>query len=243
MQLFFLHHSAVAVKTDEALLIFDYYRFARGEGLAQGHISGEDIRSVKRVYVFASHAHGDHFSPRIFEWAKLGDDVTYILDAGIGKPKGVHAVMLRRGEEYGDGYIRVAAFGSTDIGSSFYVECEGVKLFHAGDLNFWHWRAEGDAEYTRQMALHFEREMDYLRSNVERIDVAFFPVDKRMEAGYDEGADMFIAQMKPGAFVPIHFVDFEDTSLFAMKHGQSKTKVYSIEKNGQQIIYTEERHV
>ena len=35
-----------------------------------------------------------------------------------------------------------AASGSTDEGVSFCVDFAGVTLFHAGDLNLWHWRDE-----------------------------------------------------------------------------------------------------
>ena len=34
------------------------------------------------------------------------------------------------------------AFGSTDAGASFYIEHKRRKIFHAGDLNNWHWNEE-----------------------------------------------------------------------------------------------------
>ena len=35
--------------------------------------------------------------------------------------------------------VKIKAFGSTDIGISFLVSVDGVDIFHAGDLNWWHW--------------------------------------------------------------------------------------------------------
>lgn len=219
---------------DESLLIFDYF-LHNGKGMAFGSISDEDIINAKRIYVFVSHNHGDHYNPRIFEWDKLCDNVKYLLDDTVTKNH-EKAVKLSRGDTFDDGYLKAAAFGSTDIGGCFFVETEGISLFHAGDLNNWHWKDEGDGRYSRQMQRFFERELKYLRANVEEIDYAFFPVDKRMGSDYDEGADMFLDVMKPGNFVPIHFVDFADTRVFADKHKNSETKIYAVQKNGDKLI-------
>lgn len=235
MQIFFLHHSAVCVVMDEALLVFDYFMGGLGDGMASGSISDDEIKSAKRVYVFVSHSHGDHFSRIIFDWTQINSNVTYLVDDTVSYTH-ESAVKMSRGETFDDGYLHAVEFGSTDIGGSFYVECEGKRLFHAGDLNYWHWRNEGDANYSRQMQLYFDREMKYLRANVQDIDYAFFPVDKRQGSGFDEGADMFIELMKPKSFVPIHFVDFADTTEFAAKHLNGDTKVFAVSKNGDKLL-------
>ncbi len=235
MQIYFLHHSAVCVVMDEALLVFDYFLQRLGNGMASGSISDEEIKSAKRVYVFVSHSHGDHFNKCVFDWEKINPNVKYIVDDTVSHPHET-AVKMKRGDTYNDGYLLAKEFGSTDIGGSFYVECEGVRFFHAGDLNDWHWRDEGDANYSRQMTLYFEREMKYLRENVQEIDYAFFPVDKRMGSGHDEGADTFIDIMKPAVFIPIHFVNFADTLSFAAKHLNGGTKVFAVRKNGDKQV-------
>ena len=235
MQIYFLHHSAVCVVMDDSLLVFDYFMSNLGDGMANGSISDEEIRNAKRVYVFTSHSHGDHFNRCVFDWEKLNSDVTYLIDDTVSYPH-EKAVKMKRGDTFDDGYLRAVEFGSTDIGGSFYVECEGKRLFHAGDLNYWHWRDEGDANYSRQMELYFDREMKYLRANVQDIDYAFFPVDKRMGSGYDEGADMFIDMMNPRSFVPVHFVDFADTTAFAAKYLNGDTKVFAVKKNGDKLL-------
>ena len=87
MQIFFLHHSAVCVVMDEALLVFDYFMGNLGDGMASGSISDEEIKSAKRVYVFVSHSHGDHFSRIIFDWEKLNRNVTYLVDDTVSYPE------------------------------------------------------------------------------------------------------------------------------------------------------------
>lgn len=235
MQIYFLHHSAICVVMEQSLLVFDYFMNNLGDGMARGSISDDEIKSAKRVYVFVSHNHHDHYNPFIFEWGKLNSNVTYLVDDTVNRPN-ENAVMMSRGETFDDGYLHAVEFGSTDIGGSFYVECEGKRLFHAGDLNYWHWRDEGDANYSRQMKLYFDREMKYLRAKVQDIDYAFFPVDKRQGSGFDEGADMFIELMKPKSFVPIHFVEFADTTEFAAKHLNGDTKVFAVKKNGDKLL-------
>ncbi len=235
MQVYFLHHSAVCVVMEESLLIFDYFKPGLGKGMGKGFINSADIAAAQRVYVFVSHSHHDHYNPLIFGWEKHNENIKFILDDTV-KKKHQKAVKMMRGESFSDGYINVREFGSTDIGGSFYVECEGKKIYHAGDFNFWHWRDEGDEKYTRQMKLYFERELKFLKSRTGDIDIAFFPVDRRMGSDYDEGADIFIEEIKPAAFVPIHFMSFEDTEEFAAKHEDEKTKAYAVSRNGERII-------
>ena len=59
MKVTFLYHSSYFVEMDTCCLLFDYY---------QGDIPQVD----KPLYVFASHSHGDHFSPVIFQLAQGG---------------------------------------------------------------------------------------------------------------------------------------------------------------------------
>lgn len=237
MRINYLHHSAVSISLEQSLLIFDHYKAVPGKRISDGHVSMEDISTAQRVFVFASHSHHDHYDRSIFEWAAAGVPVTYILDDTVPAaeaPEG--AVFLSRGETYGDGYIHVREFGSTDMGGSFYVECEGVRIFHAGDLNNWHWKDDGNEKYTRVMGKFFDRELRFLRQEVREIDYAFFPVDKRIGRDYDEGADQFIEVMQPKVFIPIHFVDFADTERYRQKKLGSGTQVLAVHRNGERLI-------
>lgn len=237
MEVYYLHHSGVAVKLDGALLVFDYWKHREDGNLSEGYIHEDELKAASRVYVFVSHVHEDHFNPVVFEWAKTRP-VTYILDEGIpDAPEG--AVRLARGEEFRDDFLNVRAFGSTDIGVSFFVHCAGayggVGLFHAGDLNCWHWQDDGDAHYAQVMRAWFDRELRFLKHCAPRIDYAFFPLDKRMGSGYEEGPDKFIEAMKPGVLVPIHFVDFGDTQDYAARRQDGETRVLPVFMPGRLI--------
>lgn len=235
MNVYYLYHSAVAVKLDGCLLVFDYYRHKPHRGIEEGYIGEDELKEASRVYVFVSHSHSDHFNRCVYGWAAVNPHITYVLDEGIpGAPE--DAVKLGRGEEYGDGFLYVRAYGSTDIGVSFHVRCGGTSLFFAGDLNCWHWQDDGDIRYARVMRTWFDREMRFIRHGVGHIECAFFPVDKRMGSGYEEGPDKFIEMMKPAVFIPIHFVDFADTRAYAERMKDSGTKVLTVDHPGQRLI-------
>lgn len=233
MRIYYLHHSAVCVIFDKTLLIFDYYRHKKGKHIDEGHIGREDIDAFDRVYVFVSHAHHDHFNACVLEWAS--PKVTYIFDSTV-KETAEGAVTLRPGGTYSDGVLFVREFGSTDMGGSFYVHIGGTSLFHAGDLNDWHWKEEGNVRYSRVMTKLFDRELRFLKRRIAHIDYAFFPVDKRMGADHDAGAKKFVDVMKPGVLIPIHFTDFADTREFREAAGNGATKILSVARNGERLV-------
>mgnify|MGYP000382206809 FL=1 len=66
--------------------------------------------------------------------------------------------FLRIHQELELGKVRIQTLKSTDAGVAFLVECEGRTIYHAGDLNWWHWEGEPDA-YNEHM------KMAYLKGN------------------------------------------------------------------------------
>ena len=40
--------------------------------------------------------------------------------------------------------MKIKTLESSDIGVAFLIEIEGKVIYHAGDLNWWHW--DGDTE-------------------------------------------------------------------------------------------------
>lgn len=233
LEIYFLHHSAVCVIHGKTLMVFDYFMHKKDKHIKDGHISCEDIAAFERVYVFVSHSHHDHFNKCIFDWAS--PKVTYILDSTVDEAID-GAVVLSPGKTYSDERVFVREFGSTDCGGSFYVNIDGTSLFHAGDLNDWHWRSDGNERYSRIMTKMFDREMAYLKDHVAHIDYAFFPVDKRMGSGHDEGAKKFINMMKPDVLIPIHFQRFADTKDFIEAAAQSATTVLGVQRMGEKLV-------
>ena len=122
--------------------------------------------------------------------------------------------------------LKIKTFGSTDLGVSFLIETDGLNIFFAGDLNWWHWKNDPDEENI-QMEKDFKYEMDKLTN--ENVDIAFFPVDPRQEENYYLGGEYFIEQMKPKYFFPMHFGDnYEVIDKFKEKMKDSNTEIIKI---------------
>lgn len=235
-----LFHSGYAVQTQNHFLIFDYYQplAPNDQGITEGMITSEYLKTRKNVLVFVSHSHGDHFDPAILDWAKDNPNITYILSSDVQtNSANLHCFVVSAYENCKVGDVAIKTFGSTDQGISFFVQVDGVSIFHAGDLNWWHWSGESIQEQ-RTAESAFKAEMEKLSSEVAGVDIAFFPVDRRMEEFYSIGAEYFAAQCKPKLLVPMHFgKDFAATTAFAEKAKKLSIATVEITHQGQEIFF------
>lgn len=208
MRIYYLYNSGFLMDLGDIALVFDYYRTDAqgGKGLLGGQVPLEFLQQKAKVHVFASHAHPDHYNGCVLEWKNIGVPVEYYLsdDIPIGH-KGSNMHLFSPLSEHQAEDIRVRAYASTDEGVSFFVETAGMKIFHAGDLNDWTWRNEADETYIAQAHKAFMDAMQPIERDVQRPDVAFFPVDPRMEIDYDAGALYFAQAIRPKLFIPMHF--------------------------------------
>jgi len=245
--IYYLYHSGFAVETENCFLVFDYYR-DRPEGsirsLSHGVVTPSDLVRKEQVLVFSSHSHGDHYNPVILDWRKSNPSIQYIFSHDIRLPKGdareAHILQMRPYEELSldskKQAIRVKSFGSTDIGISFWVDVDGLHIFHAGDLNWWHWKEESTEDEIREAEADFNREMKHIEG--QDVDIAFFPVDPRLGAEYYLGAQAFIDRIHPRMLVPMHFGDDTDiTGDFKKRMEGRGTIVVEITGRGQHIPF------
>ena len=131
----YLGGSGFLVALGDIGLLFDASEHGADPRILPGR---EDLAAFRKLDVFVSHRHADHFSETIYDLC--GESAVYIV--GFDVPQPYRGVRMNPGDEQGFGPVNVRAFGSTDEGVSFLVTCAGVSLFHAGDLNLWHWRDE-----------------------------------------------------------------------------------------------------
>lgn len=220
MKIEYIHHSGCTVETENYFLVFDYYK---------GDINLKD----KKIIVFSSHGHGDHYNPEILKWASEHRDISYVLssDIGVNPSPSIHVMEPYDTLEISD--VNIKSFGSTDLGLSFLVEVEGKKIFFAGDLNWWIW-SEDTEEEKEAMERDFKGEIQRLKGN--EIYVAFFPVDPRLRENYSLGGKYVIEELEPEYFVPIHFWNkFSTTRDFAKEMARYPTKVIEIYEDNQLI--------
>lgn len=222
----YIFHSGFVVETDTRLCVFDYF---------QGSV---DLKKDKPVCVFSSHAHSDHFNPLIFDWQREMPDIQYILSSDIVPEISMHhannMTFISPNEEKEIAGMQVKAYNSTDAGVSFLVRSDGVSIFHAGDLNWWYWW-DDSAEEIEKAEKGFKEEIAKIKR--EDIDIAFFPVDPRLEHNYSLGAEFFIREVRPKIFIPMHFGrEIQAANLFAVLMKDSPTKIIPLTKMGQEIF-------
>lgn len=216
MKVTYIHHSGFFVELAHVCLLFDYEAGSLPE-----------IPEGKAVVIFASHRHGDHFCPDIFQMFS-GDgeaerNVSYVLSHDIRenrvpeekrshtvfvKPHTVTKLMVPLDGQEETEALEVETFRSTDEGVAFLVRCEGCTLYHAGDLNNWYWKGEPDS-WNHNMAANYQRELEKIREALgeNEIDAAFVPLDPRLEEYFYLGLDGFMRTVGARNLFPMHCWD------------------------------------
>ena len=217
MKITHVYHSCFLVSLENSILLFDWYKRSLPE-----------LPADKKLYVFCSHAHGDHYNPQIWDLQKTHPDVTYILDEGIedaAKHQEADVVTVRPRETYlipsdgkGPASVRIITLESTDMGVAFYIEAEGKRIYHAGDLNVWFWNDE-PMEDNIASEKKCRGEMQYLADRIREensrqgeekelpdlLDAAFVPLDPRLEEHAPRCIAAFMEVLGAKYVFPMHY--------------------------------------
>lgn len=230
MKVTYIYHSGYLVETEPATLLFDYY---------EGKLPA--FPADKPLIVFASHKHRDHFDFKIFDLESHPGGATYVFGNDIklsdnylkrhGVDPSVKAKIHRMAPHTSyKSMINIHTLKSTDAGVAFYVEAGKERIYHAGDLNWWHWEGE-PGNFNREQERGYKEEIAYLKSllgdsasavlstavggsatggfglSKEKevsLDAAFIPLDPRLKAAYCYGMDWFLSQIPVKKAYPMH---------------------------------------
>ncbi len=213
MRVTYLEHSGFFLEWEDCVWIFDYYK---------GELPKLSLQ--KPVFVFCSHSHADHFNPKIFSLLREHSQVHYIFSNEIRKkirtmqrkaasgaewetvPE-ITFLTVRTDAKIQDGAgdtIRIHTLSSTDCGCAFVLEYKGRTIFHAGDLHWWTWPGEPEAD-NRKMEADYKKEIEYLEKRTA--DLAFTPLDPRQEEDYAKGMTYFLSKVQVRHVFPMHFWD------------------------------------
>ena len=202
MKVTYIYHSGFAVELGHCILLFDYYK---------GELP--EWEEGKPIYIFASHKHQDHFSHKIFDLAKKYEKVHFYFGSDIKlsekylERNGIPAAMkekitrvAKRGvlEENG---LWIKSLRSTDEGVAFLVRAEGKLIYHAGDLNWWHWEGE-PSPFNENMERDNKKEIDSVTGYAA--DIEFVPLDPRLEGAFGWGMDYFLEKVGAKYVFPMH---------------------------------------
>ncbi len=200
-----LGHSGFLVELNNTYLIFDYFI---------GNIP--KLNTDKRIYVFSSHVHEDHFNINIFNMLKqykgvnfiLSNDIhrkynnKYFLSHSVSESQYNNISFLTAGASTTLDTLKIDTLKSTDEGVAFIVEVEGKTIYHAGDLNLWIWQEEGE-RYNKIMTAMFEKEMKKIKG--QHFDLAFLVLDSRQGNDFYLGFDYFMKNTDTDLAYAMHF--------------------------------------
>mgnify|MGYP000705666605 CR=1 FL=1 len=208
MKLDYIYHSGFAIEADGVTVIIDYYKDSSETEYNKGIVHDYLLGRPGELYVLSSHFHPDHFNREVLLWKAERPDIHYIFSKDILKHRRAtreDATYINKGDVYEDPNIRIEAFGSTDVGISFLIDLQGIRLFHAGDLNNWHWEDESTPAEIREAANFYHQELETLARETDYVDLALFPVDPRLGKDYTRGAREFVDRIHTLQFAPMHF--------------------------------------
>ena len=205
MRITYLAHSGFMVTTPDVIMVFDYYRDP----------SHSVVKTLEKnpdtpVIFFVSHHHPDHYNPEIFNLGQNHKRV-YVLSNDV-EARDTNSRLAIQGMSPGDivedltGGVSVRAYNSTDAGVAFAVKTgEGKTIFHAGDLNNWHWNEESTPAEVAKANAAYEKVLHRIAEDNKSFDVAFFPVDTRQGRDFAVGATEFVEAVQVADFFPMHF--------------------------------------
>ena len=229
MKIQFIYHSCFTVEIAGKVVVFDYY----GEGDLPAYLADSQI------YFLNSHSHPDHFSRKILALKEQYPAAEYILSKDIRfheeeRRDWIHSV--KAGAEYEIGELKIRTLKSTDVGVAFLVETDKKKIYHAGDLNWWHWQGE-EKYWNNNMASNYKRSVDQLDG--ETLDAAFLPLDPRLGSAYYWGMKYFLEHVEARAVFPMHCWGQYEVCRKVMEQPEMKGLLetyYPVERTGQEWI-------
>lgn len=191
MKITYIYHSCYVVELEDCYLMFDY---------CKGTLPCFDPQ--KPLYVFVSHAHEDHYQPSIFTLRDHTEKVSYILSDDIDLPDAKDCWKMKVDEVLELDELKIETVFSSDEGVAFLIHVNGLCIYHAGDLNWWHWEGENTVEENEEARELFEKGMHTLKGR--HIDVAFLVLDPRQQEQFYYGFDAFMRQTTTSYAFPMH---------------------------------------
>ena len=200
------YHSCFTLEEEEKVLLFDYPNRGIESSL------DEKIKSIvqgSELYIFISHAHGDHFSPEVTKFSAFADETHYVFSNDVPKSTIVHykagdeiknnLTQVDPTQNYKIKDLQIRTFKSNDAGVAFLIDIKGKKIYFGGDLAKWNW-PEWNEKKVKDHVKIFDKVIRQLKK--EEVDIAFSNMDERLPSW--AGPVEFIEKVNPRYFVPMH---------------------------------------
>ena len=240
MKLTYIGHSGYAIEGEDFTIIIDYF-VDTSDNPAQGYVHKELLKKEGKLYILSTHSHYDHFNREIRKWKDEHPNTINIFSLDIlraRKAKDKDAIFLDKLNTYKDETLFIKAYGSTDLGISFFIKAGDKTIFHAGDLNNWHWNEESTPEEILEAETAYQNELSLLTKEIKHLNLAMFPVDPRLGKDYMKGAEQFVDAIPTDIFAPMHFgEEYEKAAAFKDYAEKKGVKFISWKKRGESIDF------
>ena len=199
------------IEDEEVVMVFDYPDFD-ALSCIDFPLQEVDIKpyidAQKRVLLFSSHSHPDHFNPKVKEIVREIRNSRFIFSDGVfdffpDYTKGIENKChpMKPGDCIDIEGTKIEAMPSTDIGLSFFIEHKGIHLFFPGDLALWLWDGL-DKDTKREISETFNGIIQEIKK--KRTDILFVVAEPSLrEIGWGGAVDAVKCVM-PDLTIPIH---------------------------------------
>lgn len=197
--IWYLGYSGWAVKTSNHFLIFDYWEAGdkpEESNLSHGYIDPGDLKD-QDVYVFVSHAHGDHFDKAIIDWSQHIKRITYVFGWKVFEDPAYIYLEEPRAKRKIDGLeVLTVNHEFDDIPEvAFLIKVDDMVIFHSGD----------HGTVGEKMNPIFKDNIDYLTENTDGVDIAFISIFGSSNGGMVNQGDVYtIEKLMPKITFPMH---------------------------------------
>ena len=195
-RLHYFYNSGWLVETDKHVLLFDFIPSAEA-AVSFATLQQELNRGTapnKKLFIFISHDHEDHFNSSIFWLGENDRNVEFILGWKPAKSPSVAALtMLHPGDSLVKDEISVFTHPATDDGSAFLVKIDSLSIYHAGDHALW----------AESLLPQFTQALQMTKQKAGKIDLAFLPAARGMftkcavDSNIEKGVQLSAAILQP----------------------------------------------
>jgi L-ascorbate metabolism protein UlaG (beta-lactamase superfamily) len=209
----YLTRSGWLAETKNHLLLFDYvpYDGKNFDDFVKSQFDSA-VKNNKKLFIFISHEHEDHFYPKLLDWSKKYINLKLVLGwNNESSQTGIYKLSGR--DEHIIDAVKVAVHEANDAGAGFLVTVDGITIYHSGD----------HAQWLPELKEDFLKEIKYIKDKTQKIDIALVPVENRRQLVMN-GAVAATKVLNPEYVFPMHS-KFEDYKTFA---DRVKTELPSI---------------
>ncbi len=176
----YFYNSGWLVETSNHAIIFDFITDT-ASGITLQTLEEKlapALKKKKKILVFISHDHQDHFDSTIFSLSKKIPGIQYLLGWDYKKETpAVSLSILKPGDSLVTSDYTIYTHAATDEGSAFLLHIDDYTIYHGGDHALW----------AGELLPAFAEELNYIRKKASNIDLAFLPAAKGMftQCAYD----------------------------------------------------------